>query len=69
MSVRPMYLLHININIECKILVFIRMITIFISGLGANFEYELRKISALFTLRVLKIGLTDVNLSRIFRKW
>lgn len=38
---------------DCQFLAFIGLITIFISGVGANFEYDLKKIIALSTLRQL----------------
>ena len=40
-------------NIDCYFLVVISIITIFISGLGASFEYDLKKIIALSTLSQL----------------
>lgn len=44
---------NILIYFDCSFLIFISIITMFISGLGANFEFDLRKIIALSTLSQL----------------
>ena len=50
-----------------RVLLIISCLTIFIAGLGANFEYDLKKIIALSTLRqlgvilrILSLGLSDL---------
>lgn len=43
----------IIVSIDCSLLVLISSITMFISGLGATLEYDLKKIIALSTLRQL----------------
>lgn len=45
-------------SILFKILIFLGILTIFISGLGANFEFDLKKIIALSTLRQLGLIIT-----------
>lgn len=40
-------------NLDCSFILLLSMVTIFIAGLGANFEYDLRKIIALSTLSQL----------------
>jgi len=49
---------HINL------LLFISLITIFIAGLGANFEFDLKKIIALSTLRQLGLIISILSLGR-----
>lgn len=46
-------------------LLFIGLLTMFISGLGANFEYDLKKIIALSTLRQLGLIFTILSLGRV----
>nr|YP_004857883.1 NADH dehydrogenase subunit 5 [Stenopirates sp. HL-2011]AEK26849.1 NADH dehydrogenase subunit 5 [Stenopirates sp. HL-2011] len=40
-------------NFNCTLLVFLSLMTMFMSGIGANFEYDLKKIIALSTLSQL----------------
>lgn len=47
------------------ILLFIGLITIFMSGLGANFEYDLKKIIALSTLSQLGLIIITLSLGRV----
>nr|UPL65966.1 NADH dehydrogenase subunit 5 [Hyalopeplus sp.] len=44
---------HVLVNFDCKFFVFLSMMTMFMSGLGANFEFDLKKIIALSTLSQL----------------
>nr|ACJ69437.1 NADH dehydrogenase subunit 5 [Sigara septemlineata] len=44
---------NLFMNIDCSFFVFIGMLTMFMSGLGANFEFDLKKIIALSTLSQL----------------
>nr|UPL65992.1 NADH dehydrogenase subunit 5 [Isometopus sp.] len=50
LMIRFSYLLY---NVNCVFFVFLSMITMFMSGLGANFEYDLKKIVAMSTLSQL----------------
>jgi len=49
-----------------NILLFISVITIFISGLGANFEFDLKKIIALSTLSQLGLIIRILSLGRYY---
>ncbi len=52
----------INNGLFCTLLLFIGGITILIAGLGANFEYDLRKIIALSTLSQLGLIIGTIGL-------
>nr|AKK32525.1 NADH dehydrogenase subunit 5 [Henschiella sp. PJ-2015] len=44
---------NLLMNIDLKVLLFLSLFTMFMSGIGANFEYDLKKIIALSTLSQL----------------
>nr|AKK32538.1 NADH dehydrogenase subunit 5 [Oncylocotis sp. PJ-2015] len=50
-------------NFNCSFLVFISLMTMFMSGLGANFEFDLKKIIALSTLSQLGLMMSILLLN------